>query len=216
LYGVEDHKVAVLYGGVDPRFQPATSEATAAVRQKYGLGNGPFILSVGTVQPRKNYGRLIQAVAQIRAHHPDVHLVIAGGRGWLEDPIYDTLKSTSMENQTHFTGFVDDVDLPALYSAAACFAFPSLYEGFGLPVLEAMACGTPVITSNLSSLPEAAGSAGLLIDPYDVAALADALDQILTDTTLVHQLIRKGFQQIQKFTWQHSAQKLRQIYVDML
>ena len=121
-----------------------------------------------------------------------------------------------MESLTHFIGFVDDDDLPALYSAASCFAFPSLYEGFGLPVLESMACGTPVVTSDVSSMPEAAGSAALLIDPYSVNAIADALENVLADTDLSNQMIQKGFQHIQSFTWQRSAQKLSQIYSDML
>jgi glycosyltransferase involved in cell wall biosynthesis len=149
-------------------------------------------------------------------HHADVHLVIAGGRGWLEDPIYDMLKSTGMESYIHFIGFADDADLPALYSAASCFAFPSLYEGFGLPVLEAMACGTPVVTSNVSSLPEAAGDAALLVDPHNVESIANALESILTDEPLRKKLIQEGFEHIQEFTWQHAAQKLRQIYIDML
>ena len=216
LYGVNENKVTVLYGGVDSRFKPVDSAAAQAVRQKYDLDKSPFILSVGTVQPRKNYGRLIEAVAQVRKHHPEFQLVIAGGRGWLEDPIYETLHGTGMEPYTHFVGFVDDEDLPALYTAAACFAFPSLYEGFGLPILEAMACGTPVVTSNISSLPEAAGEAALLVDPHDVTAIADALQQILSNTSLTDQLIQKGFQHIKAFTWAQSARKLKQIYLEML
>lgn len=216
LYGVAENKITVLYGGVDPRFQLAEDEAIQFARQKYHLDGFPYILSVGTVQPRKNYGRLIEAVAQVRAHGHDIHLVIAGGRGWLEDSIYDTVQSTGMESYTHFTGFVDDADLPALYSAASCFAFPSLYEGFGLPVLEAMACGTPVMTSNISSLPEAAGDAAFLIDPYEVGAIGDALEKIFTDSSLRSRMIDSGFRHAAQFTWEKSARKLRQIYFDLL
>ena len=216
LYNIAENKITVLHGGVDPHFKPVQNAVIQAVRHKYDLGSVPFVLSVGTVQPRKNYSRLISAVAQLREHHPDIRLVIAGGRGWLEGPIYDTLNAVSMEPYTHFIGFVDDTDLPALYNAAACFAFPSLYEGFGLPVLEAMACGTPVVTANVSSLPEAAGDAALLVDPYDVDAIASALENVLTASSLRNQMINRGFQHIQNFTWQSAARKLLKIYKDML
>lgn len=213
LYGVSPDKVTVLYGGVDSRFQPVSDQAVIGrIRQKYRIQDAPFALSVGTVQPRKNYRRLIQALAQ----QDGLNLVIAGGAGWLADPIYQAVEETKMESRVQFIGFVDDVDLPALYSAAACFAFPSLYEGFGLPVLEAMACGVPVITSNSSSLPEAGGDAALLVDPYDVAAISDALGHIMQDTTRRETMIHRGFQHVQQFTWTESARKLQHIYRKML
>jgi glycosyltransferase involved in cell wall biosynthesis len=185
------------------------------IRTKYHIQQ-PFILSVGTVQPRKNYERLIQALAQLHQRGYTIDLVIAGGKGWLDNPIYETVQQTGMEQYVHFIGFVDDEDLPALYSAAECFAFPSLYEGFGLPVLEAMACGTPVVTSNVSSLPEVAGDAALLVDPYDTLAIVQAIRSILDDTVLRSQLVDKGYHQVGHFSWIESARKLRQIYNDML
>ena len=155
-YKTAPEKITVLYSGVDARFKPVT-EPEDRIRQKYNLPDAPYIVSVGTVQPRKNYARLVQALAVLRQKKHNIHLVIAGGKGWLEDEMYSIIQQTGMEPYVHLIGYVDDDDLPALYSHAVLSAFPSLYEGFGLPILESMACGTPVITSNISSLPEVAG-----------------------------------------------------------
>ncbi|MBZ0299733.1 MAG: glycosyltransferase family 4 protein [Anaerolineae bacterium] len=216
LYTVPPEKVTVLYGGVDRRFGPVEDSQVAIVRQKYNLGTFPFIFSLGTVQPRKNYGRLIEALARLREGGLDVHLVIAGGRGWLEDPIYATIEAVEMQDFVHFIGFVDEADLAALYSASVCFAFPSLYEGFGLPVLEAMACQTPVLTSNVSSLPEVAGDAALQVDPYAVDAITASLGTLLTDSPLREVLVQRGLAQVKKFDWQASAAQLHQIYQNVL
>ena len=213
LFAVTPHsKIGVLHGGVNSRFSPRPASAQLAVRRKYGLDNWPFILSVGTVQPRKNFGRLVESLACLRGQGHDLHLVIAGGKGWLSDPFHKQLRENGLGNVVHLVGYVADEDLPALYSAAAVFAFPSLYEGFGLPVLEAMACGTPVATSNLSSLPEVAGDAALLVDPYDVAALSDALGRIVLDSALQQRLVQAGHRQAKRFTWQHSASQLMTVY----
>jgi glycosyltransferase involved in cell wall biosynthesis len=185
------------------------------IRRHYDLLR-PFVFSVGTIQPRKNYGRLIEAVALLRQKGYELDLVIAGGHGWLEDPIHQTVHDTQMQDHVHFIGFATEADLPALYSAAVCLAFPSLYEGFGLPVLEAMACGTPVVTSNLSSLPEVAGDAALMVDPYDSEAIAVAIQYVLDDSTLRNQLIEKGYERVGRFSWGESARKLQQIYNAML
>jgi glycosyltransferase involved in cell wall biosynthesis len=217
LYDVLADRITVLLSGVDVRFHDVRDkERLLTTRKKYNLGTTPYIFSVGTVQPRKNYGRLIQSLARLRLSGYDINLVIAGGRGWLEDPIYENIRRTKMENHVHFIGFADEADLPALYSAAYCFAFPSLYEGFGLPVLEAMACGTPVITSNVSSLPEVAGDAAIMIDPYDVEALTHSLQQLLDNQNLYQTLIQKGFERAKLFTWEKSARQLREIYQGLL
>lgn len=154
LYGTPEDKITVLLSGVDPRFQPTQD---ASVRGKYNIPERPYIFSVGTVQPRKNYTRLIHALAALRGKDYDIGLVISGGKGWLDDPIYEAIRDAKMDDYVRFIGFADDADLPALYSGALITAVPSLYEGFGIPVLESMACGTAVVTSNLSSLPEVGG-----------------------------------------------------------
>lgn len=217
LYGTPPEKVTVLLGGVNREFAPvADADLRRAVRRRYAIPDNPYIFSVGTVQPRKNYARLIEAVAALGAQFDDVHVVIAGGRGWLEGPIYATVELCGLTERVHFIGFARDEDLPALYAGAACLAYPSLYEGIGLPVLEAMACGTPVVTSAISSMPEIAGDAALLIDPYSVDELAEALRRLLTDEALRHDLIARGFDQAAYFTWERAAQQLITVYRQLM
>lgn len=217
LYDLPPEKITVLLSGVDTRFHPMEDAAAIqAVRAKYKMGTRPYLFSVGTVQPRKNYIRLIRALAQLRERGYDLSLIIAGGRGWLEDPIYETIHTTGMQDFVHLIGFADDADLPALYSGAVALAFPSLYEGFGFPVLEAMACSTPVLTSNVSSLPEVAGNAALMVDPYDLEAIIHALQHIIDDTALRQQLIQSGLEQAKHFTWEAAARHLKQIYTTLL
>ncbi|MDX2141054.1 MAG: glycosyltransferase family 1 protein [Chloroflexota bacterium] len=216
LYQLPSDKITVLLSGVDARFQHvADRQMRAAVREKYKLGQQPYIFAIGTVQPRKNYSRLIEALAQLRERGQDLMLVIAGGKGWLEDPIYQTLDTLRLRDQVRFIGFADDADLPALYSEARCLAFPSLYEGFGLPILEAMACGTPVITSNVSSMPEAAGDAALLVSPTDVNAITAALAQVLSNDNLRQSLVERGYRQATRFTWDTSARQLQSVYASL-
>jgi glycosyltransferase involved in cell wall biosynthesis len=213
LYHAPPDNITVLYGGVDARFAPVRdAERLAAVRAKYNIGPDPFILGIGTIQPRKNYKRLIQAFATLHTAHPTLHLVIVGGKGWLYDDIFAEVKRLGLEGCVLFPGFVDDDDLPALYSAADALAFPSIYEGFGLPILEAMACGTPVVTSITSSLPELAGDAALLVEPTDVDAIATALFRLLQESDLRHKLVAAGFEQARKFTWEKAAAQLLEIY----
>jgi len=217
LYDTPPGKITVLWSGVDARFAPVTDTTVLrAVRERYHLPDGPFLLSVGTVQPRKNYARLIEALARLRQETHDLGLVIAGGKGWLEDPIYAALDQFGLREAVVFTGFADDADLPALYSLARAVALPSLYEGFGLPVLEAMACGTPVVTSNLSSLPEVAGDAALLVNPLDVDELTDALQRLVSDEPLRAALRERGLARAATFTWERAARQLRDVYSQML
>ncbi len=217
LYGVPEDKVTVLLSGVGGHFQPVKDpEAMARVRARYGLGEWPFLFTVGTVQPRKNYARLIEALSRLLPQFPELHLVIAGGRGWLESPIYEAVSRLRLENRVHFTGFVDDLDLPVLYSMAEAVPYISLYEGFGLPVLEAMACGTPVVASNVSSIPEVAGDAAILVDPADCDALTDALWQLLANRLLRDRLVERGFRRAAGFTWEKAARSLMEVYRDVL
>ncbi len=217
LYNTPPDKITVLLSGVDARFKRVDDGVEImTTRKKYGIGTRPYILTLGTVQPRKNYSRVIQALARLREQNYDLDLVIVGGRGWLEDPIYATIHDTGMQDFVHLAGFADDEDLPTLYSGAACFAFPSLYEGFGLPVLEAMACGTPVATSNISSLPEVAGNAALTVNPYDLDAITRSIQRLIDDATLRDELVQKGYERVKQFTWTAAARHLRQIYTEML
>jgi len=211
LFGTPADKITVLYSGVDARFAPVRDRSILdQVCVKYGI-TWPFILAVGTLQPRKNYARLIQAFAQLANDRPH-QLIIAGGKGWMFNDIFTLVKSLGLENRVRFPGFVDDADLPALYSAADLFAYVSVYEGFGLPLLEAMACGTPVIGSNTSSLPEVIGAVGLQVDPRDVDAIANALKMMLTQSDLRARAMVAGIDRARLFTWVAAAQKLLAIY----
>lgn len=218
IYGISGEKIEVLYSGVHQRyFQSYHSDVfPMTMRSKYALPDRPYIFTIGTVQPRKNYSRLIRAIKQLRQQSYDIGLVIAGGKGWLEDEMYQTIEQTQMQDYVHLIGFADEDDLPALYHHAECVAFPSLYEGFGFPVLEGMASGTPVVTSNISSLPEVAGDAALLVNPLNVEEIASAIQRILDDSNLRQQLIKRGNKQARKFTWEQSARQLLQIYEKVL
>lgn len=211
LYHTPPDRVQTLYSGYDPMFHPVTAEnELARVRTAYQLQK-PFILHVGTIEPRKNLARLIQAFSQLRCKD-EIELVIAGGRGWMYDEIYAAPEKFGVSKAVRFLGFTPDADLPALYSLAALVAYPSLYEGFGLPVLEAMACGAAVVTSNNSSLPEVAGDAALLIDAYDPEAIAWAMSRFLDDTQWRGIMQQKGLEQAKKFSWRKSADQLRRAF----
>lgn len=214
LYNTPAPKITVLHHGVSARFAPvANNAALANVRHKYKLGQAPFILSLGTIQPRKNYLQLIRAVAQLEK---EIALVIVGGWGWDTGPIFAEVENLGLAKRVHFPGYVDDADLPALYSAATLFVYPSLYEGFGLPALEAMACGTPVVAANRSALPEVVGDAGLLVDPQDVSAIAGAIEGLLGDAACRAQLSAAGLARAAQFTWPGMARQLLTLYQKIL
>lgn len=212
-YGLPADKVLVVYPGRDETLAPVTDPTTlAAVRVRYNLQQ-PYLLYVGTLHPRKNLVRLVQAFAQLlgqpAAGSADPVLVLAGQRGWLYREISDEVRRLGLQGRVRLTGYVPDEDLPALLSGALAFAFPSLYEGFGLPVVEAMACGTPVVCSQSSSLPEAAGDAALLVDPLDPEAISAALARIVGDEGLRRELVRRGFEQARQFSWRRCAREAR-------
>jgi glycosyltransferase involved in cell wall biosynthesis len=214
FYQTPPAKISVIYHGVSPEFRPVQEkERLLAVRYKYGLDQRPFILSVGTIQPRKNYQRLVQAFASI---NQPLSLVIAGSEGWNCDDVYREVEKLGLADRVYFPGFVAEEDLPVLLSAATLFGYPSLYEGFGLPVLEAMACGTPIVAANQSSLPEVVGDAGLTVDPTDVAALATAITRLLDDPSLRERLSAAGLAQAARFTWPTMAAKLLRVYQEVI
>jgi len=216
IWRVPPEKVSVLYSGVHERFQPVTDrEKITAVRQKYHLADWPYLLSVGTLQPRKNYQMLIRAFAPLANKIPH-HLVISGGKGWLYDEMLAEAAQHGLSERVHFVGFVDDADLPTLYSEAALFVFPSLYEGFGLPLLEAMGCGTAVLTSNSSSLPEVAGEAAQQLPPDAQEAWTKAILALLTTPKRLETLVQLAQEQVKKFSWQASARQLLKIYAHLL
>lgn len=209
VYRIPPEKIKVLYSGVDARFSPnVPNESRARVRQ-WTQGK-PYILSVGTLQPRKNYVRLIEAFAQVISKLPNsnLQLVIAGGHGWMYEQIFQTVERLNLQERVLFPQFVSDDDLPALYTDATLFVYPSLYEGFGLPVAEAMACGVPVVSSNASSLPEVGGDAVLYFDPHNTDAMAEAIHRALTDESLREQLRTRGIEQAKKFSWEKAAREL--------
>jgi glycosyltransferase involved in cell wall biosynthesis len=211
LLDVAEDRIYVVYAGVEDRFVRQGTAELERVLMRYKIEH-PFILGLGTLQPRKNFGRLIRAYDHLRQHHVPHQLVIGGGRGWLDGDIYEAIDTLGLRGLVRLIGFVDDDDLPALYSAAEVFAFPSLYEGFGIPVLEAMGCGTPVVTSSVSSLPEVAGDAALCVWPEDVEALANALWRVIDDSALRNELRKRGFEQVKRFTWPMAADTLLHIY----
>jgi glycosyltransferase involved in cell wall biosynthesis len=211
---VERERISVIPMGCDARFQPVEEPAqAAALRRRYDLPEH-YILFVGTLEPRKNVQTLLQAFSQVIAETPqdDLALVIAGGNGWGGEDYMATVNALRLQDHVRFTGFVEDDHLPDLYRGALLFVYPSLYEGFGLPVLEAMACGTPVITSNRTSLPEVAGDAALLIDPTRPEALAEAMTSIMHDGELHQRLRAKGLARARAFTWDAVAEQTVAIY----
>jgi len=213
MLGVDPSRVQVVYAGVDDSFQRVTEPRVLdEVRSRYRLPQH-FILGVGTLQPRKNFERLVEAFAMLAgAEGGGPRLVLAGAAGWKYQGIFERVERLGLRNAVLFPGYVADRDLPALYSMADLFVFPSLYEGFGIPPLEAMACGTPVVTSNVSSLPEVVGDAALTIDPTDTVALARAMQRMLNDPHLRSELVQRGAARASNFTWRASAEKLLAAY----
>lgn len=207
-YGVSENRINLVYPGVDESLAPVSDPAQLkAVRAAYNLPER-YLLFIGTLQPRKNIARIVQAFSywQAKQTNSDVALVLAGPKGWLYDPNW-----TAGTPNVFLPGYIQDSDIAALYSGALALVFPTLYEGFGFPVLEAMRCGTPVITSTSSSLPEVAGNAALLVNPRDTESIAAAIDRIIKDQTLRADLVRKGFEQAARFTWTHTAEQTMQV-----
>lgn len=207
-------KVRVVHLAADPRFEPVAATDMDRVRDTYDLPRR-FVLFVGTIEPRKNLARLLDAFERIQEQVPHT-LAIAGGKGWKDGSIRARLQRLADAGRARSVGFVADADLPALYSAAEAFAFPSVYEGFGLPVVEAMGCGTPVLTSSVSSLPEIAGDAALLVDPFSVDDIATALRRLCLDADLRAHLRAAGLARARSFSWERTAEQTIAVYEDAM
>jgi len=209
LLGVERGKIDVVYHGVDARFEPLPAEEVAAFRVAKQLPPR-FVLFVGTLEPRKNLVRLLEAFARLK--RSDLSLVLAGGRGWYDDEVFARVERLQLQGRIVCPGYVPAEELSLWYNAAEVFAYPSLYEGFGMPVLEAQGCGVPVLTSNLSSLPEAAGNGALLVDPRSVEAIAEGLERLLEDKHLREALRRRGLAHAAGFCWHKTAAETVAVY----
>lgn len=208
IYGVPSSRIDVTYNGVDlTRFQPdAEGSRVDATLARYGIKR-PYILAVGNLQPRKNLVRLIDAFVDLKRQRPELphSLVLVGKAAFQHSEVFNRAREHGLNDQIFFTGYVPSEDLPVLYQGAAVFAYPSFYEGFGLPVVEAMACGIPVLTSDRGSLPEVTGEAAILINPEDSRAITDGLIQALTDTDKSANLSSRGLQRARNFTWGNTA-----------
>ena len=218
FFSVDEKKIEVVYEGVDhKRFtrRAPNGDSLAYLREKYKI-RSDYILFVGTLEPRKNLIRLLEAFYELLTENSEYRkkyqLLMAGNRGWLYDSIFDEIKSRGLGANVLFPGYIDAKDLPLLYQNATIFVYPSLYEGFGLPVLEAMATGAPVITSNSSSMPEIAGRAAALIDPMDVGGLKSVMMKFLDDEKLRASYSEKALLQSKKFSWEKCARQTLEIY----
>jgi glycosyltransferase involved in cell wall biosynthesis len=214
-YKVDPSKVTVIYEAASREFAPAQPDAVDAVRRQYGLPDR-FLIHVGVIEPRKNLTRLVEALQLVRDQGVRIPLVIVGGKGWLYDDLFRRLEGLEVRDSVQFTGYAPAGDLPVLYSASTLATMPSVYEGAGLPVLEAMACGVPVVCSNASSLPEMGGKAARYFDPYDVQAMADTIRVVWTDADLRTEMSRQGLAQAARFSWERAAEETWEVYNKIL
>jgi glycosyltransferase involved in cell wall biosynthesis len=211
LYRLDPAKITVIHEAAAPHFTPASPARVAEVRARYRLPD-PYLLHVGTIEPRKNLKRLLEAVHRLREAEDDVRLVVVGSKGWLYQGFFQQLEELGLKDAVALPGYVPDADLPALYSGARLVVVPSLYEGFGLPVLEGMACGAPVVCSNASSLPEVGGDAARYFDPTDVAAMEDAILTVWRDEAQREAMRQDGLARAAQFSWERAADETMALY----
>ena len=211
IYGTPPHKVHVIDEGIDEHFRPADEGEIRRAKERHSIRR-PYLLMVGTLEPRKNHVLAFQALARLKAEGWPHCVVVVGRRGWLFDAVQRQVELLQLTDDVIFAGRVPDVDLPALYSGADCFLMPSLYEGFGIPVLEAMACGTPVVCSRASSLPEVAGDAALFIEAMTGDGLAAAVRQVLSNPNMADKMSSDGARQAGRFCWRRAAEETVQVY----
>lgn len=213
IMDIKAEKVSVVYEGAPSEFNPEPQPEDSEALKHYGITK-PYVLFVGTLEPRKNLNVLIKGFDKASKNNPDLHLVLVGKRGWMAQAIFDELERRDLLGRVHITGYVKEGYLPSLYREASAFIYPSLYEGFGLPPLEAMASGTPVIVSRSSSLPEVVGDAGIYVDPLSVDELAQAIDDVANDEQLAADLRKKGLEQAKRFSWEVAAKETLEILRD--
>jgi glycosyltransferase involved in cell wall biosynthesis len=214
FFKVDEERIKVIHLGVESRFRPIKN--VEGYRTRNNLPS-KMILNIGTLEPRKNVVTLIKAFKKLQERgRQDYILVIAGEKGWLYKKIFEEIKSSGMEQSIRILGVISDEDLPLLYNCADLFVYPSLYEGFGLPPLEAMACGVPIITSNTSSLPEVVGNAGIMVDPNDIESLSEEMYKVLNDKELKHRMSRDGLKRSKMFTWEKMVKEVLEIYNEIL
>lgn len=215
--GIDDKKIRIVPPGIhlDDYEKRLTSDIKTQVKVKYNLPD-KFILYLGTLEPRKNIETILKAYNQFKKENTRVKLVMAGSKGWKYESIFQVAQELGLEKDVIFTGYVDEVDKWAIYKMAELFVFPSLYEGFGMPVLEAMASGIPVITSNSSSLPEVVGENGCMVDPYDYLQISEYMNKIISDRAFKSELITEGLKRAKEFTWEKSAKKMLSIYKELM
>jgi len=210
-YQVDPSKITVTYEGYDKdRFKPQSKSKIESVKSKYKV-KGDYIIFVGTLQPRKNLERLIEAFDIVngkwKMENGKLQLIIVGKRGWMYYQIFEKVKTLKLDDRIIFTDYVPDDDLPALISGATVYVLPSLWEGFGIPVIEAQACSVPVVVSKTSSLPEIVGDSAILIDPESVDSIASGINEVLTDEKKRFDLVKRGFENIKRFSWRNCAQE---------
>ena len=211
LYGTPPNKIHVVEEGIEERFRPAGEEEVRKVMESHSIRR-PYLLMVGTLEPRKNHALAFDALARLKAEGRTHCLVVVGSKGWLFDDVRKKVELQGLAGDVIFAGRVPDTDLPALYSGACCFLMPSLYEGFGIPVLEAMACGTPVVCSKASSLPEVASSAARYIESMTGEALAEAVRQVLSNPETSERMRAEGLRQAARFCWRDAAMQTVDVY----
>jgi glycosyltransferase involved in cell wall biosynthesis len=214
-YGLDPARVTVIHEAAAPEFAPSAPDAVDEVRRRYGLPE-QYLIHVGTIEPRKNLTRLVEALQRLGESGQTIPLVVVGGKGWLYDEFFLRLEQSGLSDSVVFPGYVPSAHLPAIYSAATAAVVASVYEGFGLPVLEAMACGTPVVSSEAPSLPEIGGAAARYFDPYDVPAMAGAIGEVWGDAALRGEMREQGLVQAAKFSWKRAADETQALYERLL
>jgi glycosyltransferase involved in cell wall biosynthesis len=214
-YKVPEEKISVVYEAASSRFRPASPEAVAEAKASYRLPS-KYVLALGTIEPRKNLNRLVQAVCLLRQKDPELSLVIVGHAGWLYQDFFQELEKLEDPRAVLLSGYVPDADLPAVLTGATAYVLASFYEGFGLPILEAMACGTPVVCSNTSSMPELGGEAARYFNPHDLQDMVTAISAVLEDAELREEMRQLGFEQAARFSWARTARETLTVYERLL